>query len=85
MPDSPVDAQLRLEEFEEETGVALPEGPYDTAAGWMVAALGRIPVVGDSAAHEDVVLTVTEMRGRRVERVTLTRVPVAAIEGEPDA
>ncbi len=76
LPDSPVDAQLRLEEFEEETGVALPEGPYDTAAGWVVAALGRIPVVGDVAAHEDVVLTVTEMRGRRVERVTLARVPV---------
>ena len=77
LPDGPVDAQLRLEEFEEETGVALPEGPYDTAAGWMLAALGRIPVVGDSARFEDVVLTVAEMRGRRVEQVTLERVVTA--------
>lgn len=73
LPDGPVDAQLRLEEFEEETGVALPEGPYDTAAGWMLAALGRIPAVGDTAAHGDVVVTVAEMRGRRVEQVTLDR------------
>ena len=83
LPDGPVDAQLRLEEFEEETGVLLPEGPYDTAAGWMLAALGRIPVVGDTAAFGDVVLTVAEMRGRRVEQVTLERValPDAPPEG----
>ncbi len=74
LPDGPVDAQLRLEEFEEETGVALPGGPYDTAAGWMLHALGRIPAVGDSAAFGDVLLSVSQMRGRRVEQVTLTRV-----------
>ncbi|WP_198949962.1 hemolysin family protein [Kineosporia sp. A_224] len=85
LPDAPVDAQLRLEEFEEETGVALPEGPYDTAAGWMVAALGRIPVVGDTAVHHDVVLTVTEMRARRVERVTVSRVPVPVPDAEAAA
>ena len=83
LPDGPVDAQLRLEEFEEETGVALPEGPYDTAAGWMLAALGRIPVVGDTASHEDVVVTVAEMRGRRVEQVTLERVPLPDPAPEP--
>lgn len=83
LPDGPVDAQLRLEEFEEETGVALPEGPYDTAAGWMLAALGRIPAVGDSARFGDVVLTVAEMRARRVEQVTVERVAQAQ-PGDPD-
>ena len=82
LPDGPVDAQLRLEEFEEETGVLLPEGPYDTAAGWMLAALGRIPVVGDTAAFGDVVLTVAEMRGRRVEQVTLERVAMPDVPPE---
>ena len=74
LPDTPVDAQLRLEEFEEATGIALPEGPYDTAAGWMLHALGRIPAEGDSARHGDVELTVAQLRGRRVEQVTLARV-----------
>ena len=82
LPDGPVDAQLRLEEFEEETGVLLPEGPYDTAAGWMLAALGRIPLVGDTAAFGDVVLTVAEMRGRRVEQVTLERVALPDVPPE---
>lgn len=73
LPEHPVDAQLRLEEFEEATGVALPEGPYDTAAGWLLYKLGRIPEVGDTAVFGDVRLTVAQMRSRRVERVTLAR------------
>jgi putative hemolysin len=74
LPAGPVDAQLRLEEFEEETGVRLPEGPYDTAAGWMLYALGRIPHEGDQARYGDIVVTVCQLRGRRVEQVRLSRV-----------
>jgi putative hemolysin len=74
LPIGPVDAQLRLEEFEEETGVRLPEGPYDTAAGWMLYALGKIPNEGDQARHGDIVLTVSQLRSRRVEQVRLSRV-----------
>ena len=73
LPTEPVDAQLRLEEFEEATGLRLPEGPYDTAAGWLLKQLGRIPVEGDEARFDDVRVTVAQMRGRRVERVLLTR------------
>lgn len=73
LPEEPIEAQLRLEEFEEATGIALPEGPYDTAAGWLVAQLGRIPQVGDAADHDGVRLTVTDVRRRRVERVRLSR------------
>jgi putative hemolysin len=83
LPSGAVPAQLRLEEFTEETGIALPEGPYDTAAGWMLSALGRIPTVGDQARHGDILITVTAMRGRRVEEVALARAPVAMPPDEP--
>jgi putative hemolysin len=82
LPDGEVDAQLRLEEFEEATGVELPEGPYDTAAGWVMARLGRIPQVGDSAAHEDVTITVAQMRGRRVEKVALSLAEADQAQGD---
>ena len=36
-----------LEEFADETGFELPEGPYDTVAGYLLAQFGRIPAVGD--------------------------------------
>jgi putative hemolysin len=78
LPAEPVEAQLRLDEFADETGVALPPGPYDTAAGWLVRELGRIPAEGDAAELEDerfgrVRLVVERMRGRRVEALRLER------------
>ncbi|MBZ5735816.1 hemolysin family protein [Nocardioides sp. TRM66260-LWL] len=42
-----VDAALSIEDFAELTGVVLPDGDYDTAAGYVLARLQRIPTVGD--------------------------------------
>jgi putative hemolysin len=42
-----VDGLLNLDDFEEETGLELPEGPYETVAGYLMAQLGRLPQVGD--------------------------------------
>jgi putative hemolysin len=91
LPTEPVEAQLRLDEFADCTGVTLPPGPYDTAAGWVVRELGRIPEPGDTAElHDDrhgtVRLVVDRMRGRRVESLRLERLPAAdAGAAGPDA
>ncbi|MEE6274225.1 hemolysin family protein [Georgenia sp. MJ206] len=50
-------------------GRELPEGPYDTLGGFIMAGLGRLPQVGDTLVWDDLVLTVTAMDGRRVDRV----------------
>lgn len=42
-----VDGRLNLADFAERTGVALPPGPYETVGGFVMAALGRLPVPGD--------------------------------------
>jgi putative hemolysin len=52
--------------------VELPDGPYETVAGYVVAGLGRLPAVGDAVEHESVRLEVTEVEGRRVSRVLVT-------------
>lgn len=36
-----------LEDFAEATGVSLPDGPYETVAGWLLAELGRLGRAGD--------------------------------------
>ncbi|MDR0837634.1 MAG: hemolysin family protein [Propionibacteriaceae bacterium] len=41
-----------LEEFAEMTGWELPEGPYDTLAGFFMAALGEVPTTGDEIEVE---------------------------------
>ena len=44
--DIDTDGLLNLDEFEEATGVRLPDGPYETAAGYVVARLGHLPASG---------------------------------------
>ncbi len=64
-----VDGLLNLDEFAEQTGIELPEGPYETVAGYMVASLGQLPSEGDHVDANGHKLTVTELDGRRIARV----------------
>jgi len=64
-----VDGRLNLDDFAEVTGITLPPGPYDTAAGYLMAGLGRLPEPGDSVATDRAVLTVAVMEGRRIARI----------------
>ena len=79
--DLEVDGLMNLDDFEEEAGVELPEGPYETVAGYVVSTLGRLPVVGESVDHDGHTLTVVELDGRRASRIRVTRVTVT---GSPD-
>jgi putative hemolysin len=64
-----VDGLLNLDEFAEQTGITLPEGPYETAAGYVLAALGDLPSPGDSVQFDGHTITVTELDGRRIARL----------------
>lgn len=56
-----------------EMAIKVPDdGAYETVAGFMMSALGRIPAVGDEVHIEDGVLRVERMDGRRVDRVRFT-------------
>jgi putative hemolysin len=73
-----LDGLLNLGDFTEETGVTVPEGPYETVAGYVVAELGRLPVDGDSVRMADgVLLTVAKVEGRRIARLRVSAVTLA--------
>ena len=67
-----VDGLMNLDDFAEQTGVELPDGPYETVAGYLLATLGHIPQSGESADLDGTRLTVTELDGRRIARVKVT-------------
>jgi CBS domain containing-hemolysin-like protein len=73
---------LRPDELLERTGVSVPEdGPYETVAGFVMSALGRLPVVGDTVQVEgEGTLKVERLDGRRVDRLRFTPDP----DPEPD-
>jgi CBS domain containing-hemolysin-like protein len=69
-----VDAQLRIDEVNEQLDLDLPEGEhYETVAGLILSQLQRIPAVGDVLHHEDLELKVTRMKGPKIERVQIRR------------
>ncbi|HEU5266084.1 MAG TPA: hemolysin family protein [Jatrophihabitans sp.] len=75
-----VDGKLNLDEVADMSGVALPEGPYATLGGFMMAELGRLPRRGDVVEYRGLRLTVVHVEGRRAARVRLT--PMPAVQAE---
>jgi CBS domain containing-hemolysin-like protein len=64
---------LALVRFAERAGIALPDGPYETLAGFVMAELGRVPEVGDRVVHEGLELVVARRDGLRVTEVAVRR------------
>ncbi|MGW1754659.1 hemolysin family protein [Streptomyces mirabilis] len=52
-------------------GLRVPEGPYETLAGFLATGLGRIPAVGDAVEVAGWRLDVVDASGRRAARVLL--------------
>ena len=73
-----VDGLLREDELMEQTGFALPEGPYETLAGFLLARLGHIPVAGESFEENGWQFTVMEVDRHRVEQVRVVAPPEPA-------
>lgn len=68
-----VDGMLREDELEEQTGFRVPEGPYETLAGFVMARLGHIPAVGENLVYNGWEFTVVEMEKHRIEQVRLVQ------------
>ena len=64
-----VDGSLHLDEVTEATGFEVPDGPYETLAGFVLAQLGHIPVPGERMRHEGWDLQVVEMDKRRIASI----------------
>ena len=75
-----VDGLLNLDDFAEATGLALPDGPYETVAGYVLAELGRLPEVGDTIEVERRTITVQELDGRRIARLLVGPPPEPATD-----
>ncbi len=66
-----VDGLLNRDDFADDTGIELPDGPFETVAGFIVAELGRLPELDDIVMLDHHELHVKELDGRRVSRVVV--------------
>jgi CBS domain containing-hemolysin-like protein len=70
---------LRPDEVRARADLAVPDGPaFETVGGFVMAALGRVPRVGDEVHIPGAVLRVDRMDGRRVDRLRALRAPEEA-------
>jgi len=74
-----IDGGMRIEEANEEMGLELPEGDYETVAGFILDLLGRIPRPNEQLRYKDLKLVITEMRGVKIEKILLTKEGYSAL------
>lgn len=68
-----LDGGLHIEEANEELGLDLPAGDYETVAGFVLSHLGRIPEQGDQLKYKNLKFVITEMRGMKIEKIMVTK------------
>lgn len=72
-----IEGGMSVEEVNEELGIALPDGDFETIAGFVLDRLGQIPVEGQQFDYRNLKLEVTKIKDLKIEaiKVTKTRVP----------
>ncbi|MEZ4316489.1 MAG: hemolysin family protein [Myxococcota bacterium] len=68
-------ATVDLEDFEDTTGISVPEGDYHTLGGFVFHAFGRLPRRGEAIEQGGVRYIVVEMTDRRIAEVRVEILP----------
>ena len=64
-------AQISRSDLEAATGFSMPEGPFETLGGLLLARLQRVPRTGDTLTLRGWRVRVASMQGQRIVRVRL--------------
>jgi len=71
--DFEIDGLTSIEDLLDDAGIEIPEGPYETASGFVMHFLGRIPVENDVVNVNGLRITVLSMEGKRAGQLLISR------------
>ena len=71
--DFEVDGLISIEELTEQTQLEIPDGPYETASGFVMHYLGRIPREHDVVNLNGLRITVLSIEGKRAGQLLISR------------
>ena len=71
--DFEIDGLISLDDLRDQTGIDIPDGPYETASGFVMHFLGRIPVAHDVVSINGIRITVLTMEGKRAGQLAISR------------
>jgi len=64
-----VEGSRGLDRLNEEFGLSLPEGDYETLAGFIMSLTGRIPNKGEKIRYEGITFEILESSDRTIQRI----------------
>jgi len=73
-----IDGGVRIEDANEKLELGIPEGPYETVAGFVLHLLGHIPKEGEQLRYEKLKMAVTAMKGLKIEKILVPKEKDAA-------
>lgn len=81
-----IDGLTDIDELDEIIGKDLPEGDYDTVAGYIISRLGYLPKEGEHSEvmFENIKFTVLEVENRRIEKVKVEILPLPEKDEDED-
>ena len=68
-----VEGAMIIEEANESMSLEIPEGEYNTIAGFVLSELGHIPDEGETVEYNEVSIMVEQMQGRKIESLIVKR------------
>ncbi|CAB4786941.1 unannotated protein [freshwater metagenome] len=71
--DFEVDGLISIADLIEQIGLEIPDGPYETASGFVMHYLGRIPKDHDVVSVNGLRITVLSMEGKRAGQLLISR------------
>jgi len=79
-----VDGGMHIKEINDELHLGLPEGDYETIAGFILHLLGCFPKRGQQIKYNNLKVVVTKMKGLKIEEVLITKDKVMSVSGKKD-
>ena len=75
LPDGYVlaDSRIEIERVEERFGVTLPEGKYETLAGFILHLVRKIPLTGDVICHDALEMVIVSADERSIRKVKIRK------------
>ena len=68
-----IDGGMHVDEVNEQMDLGLPDGDYETIAGFILHLLSRIPKQGEQLKYKNLKIVITKMQGARITEVLVTK------------
>jgi len=70
-----IDGAMTIDEANDQLSLNIPEGDYETIAGFVIENYQKIPEIGDKTSYDNLRITISEKQGSRISKVRVRKRP----------